>query len=178
MVGNYFPWVRRALLLLVPKHLKASREDHLELTRQKLQKRIDLGAERPDFMEGFLGNKDKIGMSQQQLQLTSSLLILAGSETTATLLSGVSYLLTTNKPVLARLCEEVRGAFKSEDEINFVSVGSLEYMLACLNEGLRMYPPAPVALPRLVPEGGAVISGYRVPAGVSISILFLRSSAA
>lgn len=45
-------------------------------------------------------------------------MIVGGSETTATGLSGATYLLATNKEVFAKLAEEVRSRFKSEDEID------------------------------------------------------------
>ena len=76
-----------------------------------------------------------------KLESNSMILIIAGSETTATLLSGVTYLLLTNPQALATLTKEVRSAFQSEDDININSVSRLTYMLACLNEALRMYPP-------------------------------------
>lgn len=100
--------------------------------------------------------------------MNASLLIIAGSETTATLLSGATYLLTTNPEALRRLTEEVRSTFKTEEEIDFTSVSSLQYMLACLDEALRMYPPAPLGLPRQTPKGGATIAGHYVPEDVSI----------
>src|SRR4051812_25859628 len=46
-------------------------------------------------------------------------------------------------------------------------MNTLAYMLACLNEGLRIYPPIPGYLPRRVPSGGAMISGSWVPEGVT-----------
>lgn len=101
-----------------------------------------------------------------KLQSNSSILIIGGSETTATLLSGVTFFLLTNPDALRRVTDEVRSAFESEDDINFTTVNDLPYMLACLNEGLRMYPPVPVGLPRLTPKGGAKICGYYVPEGV------------
>lgn len=94
------------------------------------------------------------------------ILILAGSETTATALSGVTYLLLTHTDVLERLKQEVRSTFKSADEININSVGRLSYMLAVLNEALRMYPPATANLVRQVPPGGAYIAGHFVAGGV------------
>lgn len=103
--------------------------------------------------------------------MNASLLIIAGSETTATLLSGVTYLLTTNPEALRKLTEEVRSAFQTEQEIDFTSVSSLQYMLACLDEALRIYPPAPLGLPRQTPKGGATIAGHYVPEDVSISQL-------
>ena len=114
----------------------------------------------------FIDSK-KIG----RLQMNTSLLIIAGSETTATLLSGVTYLLTTNPEALRRLTEEVRSTFQTEKEIDFTSVSSLQYMLACLDEALRMYPPAPLGLPRQTPKGGATIAGHYVPEDVSTASL-------
>jgi cytochrome P450 len=57
----------------------------------------------------------------------------------------------------------VRSTFSSEKEINFVSVNQLSYMLACLNEALRMYPPVANGLPRVVSKGGAQILGQYIP---------------
>ena len=72
------------------------------------------------------------------LKANASVLIIAGSETTSTLLSGITYLLLRNPEQLERLTDEVRSSFKSDDEITLLSVNKLEYMLACLNEGLRL----------------------------------------
>lgn len=96
----------------------------------------------------------------------AELLIVAGSETTATLLSGATYLLLKNPKVLARLTQEVRSAFKSEDEICISSAAQLTYLNACIEESFRSYPPVPIGLPRIVPEGGKTFSGQYVPEGV------------
>lgn len=97
------------------------------------------------------------------------MLIVAGSETTATLLCGVTYLLLHNPEAMRKVTEEVRAAFASEKDITLTSVGKLTYMLACLNEALRQYPPVAIGMPRVVPEGrGAVtIAGQAVPEKVS-----------
>jgi cytochrome P450 len=96
-------------------------------------------------------------------------LIIAGSETTATLLSGVTYLLLKNPGCLDKVTGEVRGAFENEDEINFVNASTrLTYMLACLDESFRMYLPVPAGLQRVVPHGELIeISGYGMAPGVS-----------
>lgn len=166
-VMNRFPWAKPLLLLIVPPELSAKRKEHLELTKQKLLKRMELDAERPDLLEGLLRKKEDLGMDFETLRMTASLLIIAGSETTATLLSGVTYLLTQHPEALAKLTREVRTSFAREEDINFVSVSQLPYMMACLDEGLRIYPPAPLGLQRDVPKGGAEIAGYWVPDNVS-----------
>lgn len=103
------------------------------------------------------------------LHFTATTLIVAGSETTATLLCGVTYLLLKHPNILDRVTREVRTTFKSEEEITLISVGSLSYMLACLNEALRCYPPVPIGLPRIVPKGGITVSGHSVPEKVAMS---------
>ena len=102
------------------------------------------------------------------LQANSSSVLIAGSETTSSMLSGVTYLLLSNPETLKRVVEEVRTSFKSSDDITLTSVSCLRYMLACLNEALRSYPPVPFGMPRIVPQGGATISGEFVPENVSL----------
>ena len=82
------------------------------------------------------------------------------------MLCGVTYLLLKHPETLEKLTQEVRTIFSSESDITFSSVQRLPYMLACLNETLRMYPPVPSGLPRCVPTGGAVIAEHVIPEGV------------
>ena len=107
-------------------------------------------------------------MTLPELQENGSLLIIAGSETTATLLAGVTYFLLMNPVALEKLENEICSTFKTEDEIDILSVNKLTYMIACLNEALRLYPPGASGLPRVVPRGGTIISGKHVPENVSI----------
>lgn len=106
-------------------------------------------------------------ISLEQIQANCGVLIIAGSETTATLLSGVTFLLLQRPETLKKLTEEVRTTFKTEGEIDLTSVNKLTYMFACLDEALRMYPPVPLGLPRLSPKGGAQVSGHFIPQDVS-----------
>lgn len=110
-------------------------------------------------------------MPQADIESHASLLIVAGSETTATLLSGCTFLLLNNPDALDRLTKEVRSTFKEESEININSAGQLQYMLACLDEALRCYPPVPIGNPRVVPKGGRVLCGHYVPEDVSCKLL-------
>lgn len=68
---------------------------------------------------------------------------MTGTETTATALSGLIYLLhqPDNRYALDKLKAEVRGTFQSLEDINLDSLARLEYMHAVVQEGLRMYPP-------------------------------------
>ena len=92
----------------------------------------------------------------------------AGSETTATLLSGVTYLLLSNPGKLEKLQLEIRSAFQSAEEITITSASRLPYMLACLNEALRLYPPITGSLVREVAKGDATVAGRAVAGATNV----------
>lgn len=76
---------------------------------------------------------------------------------------------------MQRLRQEIRSTFKSYDEINGTSTQSLKYLNAVALEAMRIYPPLPFALPRVVPLGGDTVEGHFLPEGVSISNALLSS---
>lgn len=107
-------------------------------------------------------------MTKDEIEQTADTLIMAGSETTASVLSGVTYFLTMHPEVMAKLAEEVRTSFNSEQEIDVLSVQKLKYMLAVLDETMRVYPVVPFGLTRVVKPGGDYIGERYVPGGVSV----------
>ena len=113
------------------------------------------------------GGKD-IGMTRDEMVSTASLLVLAGSETTATLLSGATYLLLRHLDVMAKLIMEIRTAFRSDSEIDLTSVGKLDFMLAVLDETMRIYPPVTSQPNRFAPRGGEIVCGKWVPERVCL----------
>lgn len=99
--------------------------------------------------------------------LTAGLLIGAGFETTASLVTATLYLLVRNPQCLEKVTEEVRSSFKSQEDVSFAKLDKLPYMIACLNEALRWYAPIASGMPRQVMKGGATIAGRFVPEDVS-----------
>jgi cytochrome P450 len=97
----------------------------------------------------------------------ASLLIAAGSETTATALSAATYYLGIYPETFKKLAAEIRSEFSSEKDINLTSVQHLSYLQAVIDEAMRLYPAAPGTQPRIISPGGDVIVGRYVPAGVS-----------
>ena len=81
------------------------------------------------------------GISIEELENTCVQITLAGSETTASLLSGVVYYLLINPSILETLVKEIRTTFQAGDEINMASTSALKYELAVIEEGLRIFPP-------------------------------------
>jgi len=165
----YFPGGLELLKLLVPKEEMKKRDEHMEYTTDKVKRRLAAQTDRADFMSSILHHNEKKAMTEAEIISTAWHLIIAGSETTATLLSGATFHLLRNPETMQKLKDEVRSAFQTEDDITLARVNGLTYMLAVLDEGLRIYPPVPVGLPRRVPKGGEIILDKFVPEGVSTS---------
>jgi cytochrome P450 len=153
-----------SLALLIP--VVSKRLGAMNYTQEKIEKRIDQKTDRPDFMSYVLQHNDEKGMSRGEINATFNLLMIAGSETTATLLSGCTYLLQKHPQVLQKLQDEIRNAFSTDEEITMLSVSHLKYLDAVIEESLRLYPPVPVALNRTTPPEGAEICGQWVPGNV------------
>jgi cytochrome P450 len=118
----------------------------------------------------ILKHNDERGMTHAEIGQTSGTFVIAGSETSATLLSGATYYLLQNPSWLAKLKDEIRTAFATESEISFAPLSQLTILDAILNETFRMYPPVPSSLPRIVPKGGASVAGTYIAADARIGI--------
>ena len=110
-------------------------------------------------------------MTREEIKATCRILIIAGSETTATLLSGATFLLLKNPSAMKKAVDEVRNNFVHASDITFASVtAQLPYLDACLEESLRLYPPVPSVLPRRTGPEGDIINGRFIPPDVSKSL--------
>jgi cytochrome P450 len=115
--------------------------------------------------------------------------IVAGTDTTATTMSWLTYVLARDVLVQDALREEVLGMVKeyvSEGEskgksnpiLPYDRIRALPYLTAFIREGLRVYPPTSLVLVRVVPEGngvdddGLVFQGRHVPSG-TVRVLVL-----
>jgi cytochrome P450 len=147
----------------------AARKFNYDYTAEKIANRVEKGTEQGDFLDNVLKHTGKeTGMTIPELRANASNLVLAGSETTATLLSGCVWELLQNPDTLKKITEEVRETFNSSDEIDLQSAANLKYTLAVLEETMRIYPPVPTQAPRTVPAGGDTIDGQFIPAGTNI----------
>lgn len=150
-----------------------ARIEFYNLAHDKVEKRLEKGTEdRPDFFSFIIKNQeqDSKALSRAEMDSNAIVFLAAGSETTATTLSGSTYLLLKNPYAYAKLVHEIRNKFKSLDEITVEEVNKMDYMIACLQEGLRYYPPVPTGFPRVVPPGGDRISGHFIPEGTAVYI--------
>lgn len=151
--------------------LKA-RIDFAKGVTQSVHERLDKKTDRADFFSAVIKNQgmgDK-ALTPPEMVSNALLLLIAGSETTATLLSGVTFLLLQNPDVYKKITHEIRERFDSADQITFAAVEKLEYTIAVLQETLRYYPPVPTGFPRVAPPGGGKVSGYYIPGDTTVYV--------
>lgn len=164
---DHFPFPKSLLLKLVPKTLAEGLAAHIALMKEKATKRLDMKSERTDFMTRMVAPDS--GLSRKEVIASADTILLGGAETTATLLSGLTYYLLQNPRVHQKLINEIRSKFNSEEEITVIAVNSLDYMLACIDETFRLYPPVPGALPRRTVIGDT-LAGEFVPPNTTVAI--------
>jgi cytochrome P450 len=163
------PGMRSILPLLIPKSLLAKREAHFQFSGQRVTKRLETKTTRPDIWTIVLRNAEAgRALTFKEMHSNAGLFMTGGSETTSSELSGLLYLLCQHPDKMKELMKEIRSQFTSEDEISMEKLGTLNYLNACIAEGLRLYPPLALGLPRIVPKGGAEIAGSWVPGGVRL----------
>lgn len=171
-----YPNFHKLVRYFSPARVPKVHSDHFERTERLVQKRLENEKQhgRGDFMDSFIRSRgQKHGLSDHELASNADVLLVAGSETTATLLSGVTYWLLRTPDALMKATGEVRIAFNDEKQITFTNASTrLPYMVACLDEALRLYPPVPGALMRRTNPGPPTnIAGHLIPENVSLTTI-------
>ncbi|RDW62484.1 hypothetical protein BP5796_10786 [Coleophoma crateriformis] len=142
----------------------------IDIVQQKAEKREKMGNDRPDFMSLIWGDDDnRESWTKDKIINFAQLLFFAGSETSATTLSVVTFHLLTNPHAYKRLAAELR-TIKSDEEITLARLASMEYLTACIDEGMRMKPVVAAVIPRVSPPGGDMVDGYFIPEGTTVGI--------
>ncbi|KAK2612686.1 hypothetical protein QQS21_001303 [Conoideocrella luteorostrata] len=107
--------------------------------------------------------------TEDELRGESSLLIIAGSDTTAVSLSGIFFYLTNDPRRYQKLVDEILMTFESDADITYGSkLLGCRYLKACVDEGMRLTPSGPSELPREVLAGGIRIMGQNYPPGTIV----------
>jgi cytochrome P450 len=167
----YFPRLLEIMKKIAPgRYIGVHMQAQKEYADKRIAKRLELKTGRPDFVEAMATAKPDDGrmLTRDEMASNGRVLVLGGSETTATALAAATYFLAKHPDVQRKLADEVRSIFTLESEIDMFSAHKLQYMLAVLDESMRLFPPVPSQLPRVCQAGGDIICGYQVPEGVSL----------
>ena len=100
-------------------------------------------------------------------------LSFAGADTTAIAINSILYHLMLNPNAYSKLSSEIDTAIAKGTlslPIPYAQAIRLPYLKACINEGMRLHPSVGLTMPRIVPAGGATISGFYFPEGYRVGI--------
>lgn len=160
-------------VLFKSKVVRARQLEHWNYSKECVDRRLARTPDRRDLWTKILENEapnDKEGPTLGEHHSLASAFMVAGTETTATVLSGTTYHSLTNPDKLNLLKEEIRSSFDSLDDLHLEPLATQKHPMAVLQEGLRMYPPVPPASPRKVPAGGATVCGGWLSEGTLLGV--------
>jgi cytochrome P450 len=136
--------------------------------------------ERPTIFHGLLrsslpeSEKDSTRLAEE-----ASVLLSAGTDSSANTLSAITFHLLSNPEILRKLRQELRTAIPDKAEREFPSfskVETLPYLSAVIQEGLRWYPAVSSRQQRVAPSEGLVYTNpgtgrtYNLPRGTTMAM--------
>ncbi|KAJ7220791.1 cytochrome P450 oxidoreductase [Mycena pura] len=133
-----------------------------------------------DMLEAILAaqNPDGSEYSLNQARAAVGLILGAGSGKifpfmTAQTMRAMLRFIVGHPRVHAKVLQEFDSALKCSDlsiPLSYAEACKLSYFQACLKETLRLHPPIPWTLSRIVDADGARIAGHFFPAGTEVSM--------
>ncbi|EOD45773.1 Benzoate 4-monooxygenase cytochrome p450 protein [Neofusicoccum parvum] len=163
---------------LIPKYGRMGANGKLwdgippELSRRRLE-RYERGEKLDDFFQALMEDKNGHANNLEWGEIVAevSIMMNAGSATTAIAMTNVLYQLIKHPEILRKVREEVDAALDEDDVVApYDKVKHLPYMRACLDEALRLNPPTPQGLPRETPPEGWQILGDWVAGNTSVAM--------
>ncbi|KAF7585960.1 hypothetical protein BBP40_009769 [Aspergillus hancockii] len=126
------------------------------------------------FLKAMAGTR----MPSQSALSEAKEMLGPGTDTTSATLAHILYALSFNQPLQDSLVSDLAA---SKWPTDMTSLEAIPRLTACVKEGIRWTGAAAAMLPRIVPQGGALLAGTHVPGGTMISsspIWYLRDDIA
>ncbi|KAL9608659.1 MAG: hypothetical protein Q9167_006526 [Letrouitia subvulpina] len=168
----FSPSVRGALGAV--KHIENASETAVKRRKQEIEENKD---NKRDILRKMLeinaDRGEKINFTYSHIYVESHSSLFAGADTTAIAIISVLYHLMRNPVAYGKLTTEIDAAVADGTlsiPVTYSQAVKLPYLKACINEGMRLHPSVGLTMPRLVPAGGATISGFHFPEGYRIGV--------
>jgi cytochrome P450 len=161
---------------------QGAHEKYRAIGAKMIQQRTSMAKDaKPDLYAHAMSSMGGEGITGKELWAEAFFFVVAGGETSATNLAALCFYLTRYPDCYKKLSEEIRSHFESEDEIRAgPKLQECVYLRACINEALRMAPPASGMMWRTQVTAktvGArlvntpfVVDGHVIPEGTDVAV--------
>ena len=144
----------------------------LSFCHRMVEDRMKTKAVIPDVMSTLLEPLQGRSPTKQELNLLhgdSQLVIIAGSDTTATTLTCILLELARQPDQLQKLREELAPYMQDPTkDVSHQDIGKLDHLNGIIYEALRLHPPVPTAIERKTPPEGIEIGGQHIPGNMTV----------
>ncbi|XP_051131265.1 carotene epsilon-monooxygenase, chloroplastic [Andrographis paniculata] len=175
-------WKIDALCKVIPRQIKAEKavsliRETVEELISECKKIVESEGEKineeeyvndadPSILRFLLASRDEVSSAQLRDDLLS--MLVAGHETTGSVLTWTAYLLSKDPSSLRQAQEEVDRVLQGRLP-TYEDIKNLKFLTRCIIESMRLYPHPPVLLRRAIVDD--VLPGnYKVNAGQDIMI--------
>jgi carotene epsilon-monooxygenase len=115
--------------------------------KDDLNNPISPNAKDPSLLRFLLASREEVTAKQLRDDLVS--ILIAGHETTAAVLTWMTYLLVENRESLAQCQAEAREVLGDRLVPTFSDIPKFRYIRRCIDESMRLYPQPPVYTRRM-----------------------------
>ncbi|PQE04137.1 hypothetical protein CJF31_00003232 [Rutstroemia sp. NJR-2017a BVV2] len=161
------------LLVLLPE------TEDVRIFREKgeamLTQRQNFTSRQKDIFSHLLAEDNESGtkFTQKELDSNAQLVIVAGTDTTVSVVIQTVKKLANLPEIYRKLQNEIDDLYTRGQSITIESVRNLEYLNGVVNEALRLYTPTPSGTYATTYPQGLVVDGVHIPGNVQVNIPFL-----
>lgn len=170
---KFYPPFDNIIMMITPKSALAGLMEVWKTTENKIADRLAADNHNPDVIAHILAANESasdLHMSFEEIEVNAMMIVVGGSESVTTVLTGIINYLIRSPSKLQLLVDEIRLSFQTEDAINITSLSRCPYLTAVIHEGLRLCPTIPDGMRRQIAVGDATVAGHYLPGGTVVSI--------
>lgn len=172
------PWLSRLILKKIPSAKKTFRAFG-KFCGEMMESRMSIQGkqENPDIthflIEDFNSkSEDKKTLDRAGLSYDSLLVIVAGSDTTASTMAFLIHYLVREEGLLMKLRADIEEHMNEEHGINNRALLGAPLLNACIQETLRLHPATPGGLFRKTPAEGVHVGNTWIPGDTTLLVNF------
>ncbi|KAL8863818.1 MAG: hypothetical protein Q9198_010310, partial [Flavoplaca austrocitrina] len=150
------------------RFIESNLSSRIAMEEEGAEKGADSVDVRKDMFHYLFHAKDPLtggpGYTRAELRVETSLLVIAGSDTTSTVIPAMFFYMTRNPRIYEKLTSEIRKTFHNVGEIHSgPQLSSCRYLRAFIDETMRLNPPVAGDLTREVLAGGITVEDQYLP---------------